>query len=72
MIKANEAMVEMSGSTPMLMLETMVVLASCYKMLIKNLGEERAKEAFAEIGKDAVDVANDFSKLDDYGTKVGV
>ena len=64
MIKANEAAVVMTGSAPVLMLETMAVLASCYKMLIEKLGEEKANEAFAMIGKDAVEMTKKSGLID--------
>lgn len=63
MIKARGGVVKMIGSGTMLMAETEAVLASCYRMLVKTLGEDDAREAFAEIGRNAIETANNDGEM---------
>ena len=55
MIKLENGRCFMAGTTVDLMAECTAILASVYNNLKKELGEEKAKEALAFIGRLAVD-----------------
>lgn len=57
MIRADGAFVSLEGKKGELIVETVGVLASCYRMLLKDGDEEKANELFAEIGREAVETA---------------
>lgn len=57
MIKADGAFISLEGRKADLIVETIGVLASCYRMLLRDGDEEQANEMFAEIGREAVETA---------------
>lgn len=59
MIKVNGPIVEMTGNIPEMMVETTGVLIALYRALRKSMDEDKANEAFALVGKTAVDTAMD-------------
>lgn len=59
MIKVNGPIVEMTGNIPEMMVETTGVLIALYRALRKSMDEDKANEAFALVGKAAVDTAFD-------------
>ena len=59
MIKVNGPLVEMTGTIPEMMVETTGVLIAFYRGLRKSMDEDKANEAFALVGRAAVDTAMD-------------
>lgn len=59
MIKVNGPLVEITGTIPEMMVETTGVLIALYRSLRKSMDEDKANEAFALVGRAAVDTALD-------------